>query len=77
MITIETRKKGITRLQRKMMRRIPLRLLKEAYEQLLYGLSERTVCALLRVHPELFGGVLKQAISEALWERGYFAKQKH
>jgi len=74
MITTETTPKGITRLQRKTMRHMPFRLLKEAYEQLLLGLNEQTVCTFLGVDPELFHGVLKQAIAEILWERGYFAE---
>lgn len=65
MITQERTTKGITYLQRKTMRRIPLCLLQEAYDRLMVGWRERSVCAFLGVDSELFNEVLRPAIAEA------------
>ncbi len=63
----------ITHVQRMAMRRIAVRVLEDAYRDLLLGGNEWAVCVRLGVDPEVFEGVLRPAIEEALWERGHVA----
>ena len=65
--------KGITRLQRKAIRRMPMRLLIEAFKQLQEGRDEHIICSFLGVNSAMFSGAIRWAIVEALWERGYFS----
>ena len=60
----------VTALHRRIMRQIPLWLLKDGYEQLVLGRGESLVCMVLKIDLKVFGGVLRPAIEEALWERG-------
>jgi len=71
MITRERTAVKIADVHRKAMRRIPLWLIKKAYCDLHDGHGEQSVCIGLGVNPEIFDGVLRQALIEALWERGY------
>jgi hypothetical protein len=76
MITQEKTIKGVTRLQRRIMRKYPSYLLQEVYEKSTIGWSEEKIGAILGVNMELFKGALHQVIAEALWERGYFVQEE-
>jgi len=70
MVTKERPAVKVNDMHRKIMRRIPLRLLEKAYHELHDGCSECSVCIELGVSPEVFDGILKPVIIDALWERG-------
>jgi len=53
---------------------MPLDLLEEAYHEMTVGRSESTVCGVLGTRPEMFEGVLRAALEEALWERRRFKR---
>ena len=75
MVITERTTKTVTDITRREMRRIPLELIKNGYQELMLGRSEWYVCTTIGVNPSIFEGVLKPALEEALWERGYFRRQ--
>ena len=64
--------RAVTRVHRRMLRKLALCLLEEAYKQLLDGYAESFVCSTLGVECDRMEGALRPALEEALWERGYF-----
>ena len=63
----------ITNICRTELRSIPLELIKNGYDNLIQGSSEWYVCTTIGVNPNVFEGVLKSALEEALWERGHYS----
>jgi len=61
----------VTPVHRMAMRRVAVRVLEDAYHDLLLGGDEWDVCVRIGVDPEVFEGLLQSAIEEALWERGH------
>ena len=71
MITKErTINAGVTCVQRRIIRQIPLKQLQEAQRQLVSGRSEWYVCTSIGISPDNFDGNLHKAVEEVLWERG-------
>lgn len=64
----------VTVTERMIMREIPLRSLKSAYEQMMFGEKHTYVCATLGIDPNIINGTLKAAVEDALWERGHLAQ---
>jgi len=46
--------------------------MEQAYHTLNLGYCERSVCLAMGIDPDFFAGVLKKALEEAMWERGYY-----
>lgn len=61
---------------RQVMRRVPLRLLEEAYEHITLGGSHASVCAILGIDPNLADWNWNLALEEALWERGHLQRDE-
>ena len=74
MVIQERIARAVTNVHRMAMRRIALRELEEACQDLALGRSEWYVCTNLGLNPEEFQGILQAALEEALWERGHLGR---
>jgi hypothetical protein len=66
----QTTTRPVQPIHRRILRRLPLWLLEEAYEQMRLGYNEHLVCSTLGVSWRVMDGVLTRALEEAMWERG-------
>ena len=77
MVIADKTRGTVTSNQRMALRHIPLQQIEDAYHDLLSGYGEDLVFTNLGLDPGIFQDNLKQALEEALWERGHFPLKRY